>query len=127
MKTLGVLCLGLVMTISAAAQDSTKSKGSVEKKQASQTGVVHRDLAAREASTGKATGVTSPRDIASGQASGKRVAVGDVDADGAADVKAPRDAASGQASGKRSTTAAGQKGVKPRDVATGQASGKRQH
>ncbi|MBI5372827.1 MAG: carboxypeptidase regulatory-like domain-containing protein [Sphingobacteriales bacterium] len=49
--------------------------------------------------------IKSPRDAASGQASGKRGIV------------SPRDVASGQASGKRT--------VAPRDVATGQATGRR--
>lgn len=53
--------------------------------------------------------IVSPRDAASGQASGKRAA--------AQEIKSPRDAASGQASGKRI--------VSPRDPASGQATGKR--
>jgi hypothetical protein len=39
-------------------------------------GVIHRDLAAREASSGQATGVQSPRDLATGQASGKAAVTG---------------------------------------------------
>ena len=63
-------------------------------------------IAPRDAASGQATGkrVAAPRDAASGQATGKRVA-------------APRDAASGQATGKRVAA--------PRDAASGQATGKR--
>lgn len=65
--------------------------------------------------------IKSPRDMATGQATGKRkVARAAQDKLGnfeIQDVKSPRDTASGQATGITS----------PRDVATGQATGKRQH
>ncbi len=46
-------------------------------------------------------GVTSPRDSATGQATGKRVMAADVDGDGKVDIVSPRDAASGLPTGKR--------------------------
>jgi hypothetical protein len=71
------------LAVEAAAASSTSSPGTA---------------------TGTASEVTSPRDAASGQSSGKRVATGDVDGDGMSNetaVSSPRDAASGQATGKR--------------------------
>lgn len=56
--------------------------------------------------------IVSPRDVATGQASGKA----------SHEIKSPRDVATGQASGKRATS---NTVTSPRDVATGQASGKR--
>ncbi|MBS1808359.1 MAG: hypothetical protein JST84_09220 [Acidobacteria bacterium] len=68
--------------------------------------------------------IKSPRDVATGQATGRRKAprprpaaqdkLGNFEIQ---DIKSPRDAASGQATGITS----------PRDVASGQATGKRQH
>lgn len=53
-------------------------------------------------SNAASSSVQSPRDVASGQATGKRVATGDVNGDGAMDeTVAPRDVATGQATGKR--------------------------
>jgi hypothetical protein len=82
--------------------------------------------------------VQSPRDVASGQTSGKRQAAAggpDEDCDGldatecqAAGVKSPRDAASGQATGKRQhkpVSVSEAKPMAPRDAASGQATGKR--
>lgn len=63
-----------------------------------------RSVRSRLEAYGVKTGAIAPRDAASGQATGKRVA-------------APRDAASGQATGKRVAA--------PRDAASGQATGKR--
>ncbi len=54
--------------------------------------------------------IVSPRDVATGQASGKH------------EIKSPRDIATGQASGKRTTS---NTVISPRDISTGQASGKR--
>ena len=83
--------------------------------------------------------VSSPRDMATGQASGKRespslpskgktqVAAGDVNGDGkaavagSADVKSPRDLATGQASGKRESPSLPSKGKT--QVATGDVNG----
>ena len=116
---LAVLIVASSAAISAQAQTTESSAKAEDKK------IVHRDLAAREAATGLATGkaaIKSPRDIATGQASGKRAATGDVNGDGAAEVSKPRDSATGQASGKQVNEVKA-----PRDVATGQASGKRQH
>jgi hypothetical protein len=61
-------------------------------------------LAVDAASASPETEAAPPRDAATGQASGKRVATGDVDGDGMtneAAVSSPRDAASGQATGRR--------------------------
>jgi hypothetical protein len=87
-----------------------------------------------------AASVKSPRDAASGQATGKRQhsptpVVGSTEA-AAGDVVAPRDVSSGQSSGKRQATAGGDDVLEtdeameasaPRDAASGQATGKRQH
>ncbi|MFN7931447.1 MAG: hypothetical protein U0Y68_26665 [Blastocatellia bacterium] len=80
--------------------------------------------------------ITSPRDVASGQATGRRKAprrtqdkLGNFEIQG---IKSPRDAASGQATGRRKAPNTAQdklgnfeiQGVKsPRDVASGQATG----
>jgi hypothetical protein len=87
-----------------------------------------------------AAAVKSPRDAASGQATGKRQhsptpVVGSTEA-AAGDVVAPRDVSSGQSSGKRQAVAGGDDVLEtdetmeasaPRDAASGQATGKRQH
>ena len=82
--------------------------------------------------------VVQPRDVASGQSSGKisRQQIDELIEEGAnVYVYGPRDAASGQASGKRSYQprdvasgqATGKRSYQPRDAATGQATGKRTH
>ena len=69
-------------------------------------------VAAQATAGSQQAAAVSPRDAASGQATGKRqhkpVVVTDADGDSASDarVKSPRDAASGQASGKRTAAAA---------------------
>lgn len=77
------------------------------------------------------TGVQAPRDVATGQASGRMAASGGT-SDPCARTIAPRDVSTGQSTGKRSSIAIDEPGVHrevqaPRDVATGQSSGKRQH
>src|SRR6266576_2910685 len=75
--------------------------------------VVHRDLAARDAQSGKATGKKMAQDDWHQQ----RVAVGDVTASGSA-----------HASGQNAVINTSHSNIKnQRDMATGQASGKRQH
>lgn len=80
-----------------------------------QKNIVHRDLAARQASGAGTNSSASPaREAGSGMATGRR------------------EAGSGMATGKReaavgSTGEASTQTVTPRDVSTGQASGKRQH
>lgn len=82
--------------------------------------------------------VVQPRDVASGQASGKisRQEIDELIEEGAmVYVYSPRDAASGQATGKRSYQprdaasgqATGKRSYQPRDVATGQSTGKRSY
>ncbi len=83
--------------------------------------VVHRDLAARDAQSGKATGKKMAQDDWHQQ----RVAVGDVNGDGKADVTAN---GSAHASGQNAVINNSHSNIKnQRDMATGQASGKRQH
>ncbi len=73
----------------------------------------------RDAASGQASGkMAAPRDSATGQASGKRVAGGDLDGDRFVD----RDAASGQASGKRESATGQASGQ--RETATGKATGR---
>lgn len=78
---------------------------------------------ARQDQQGQASGVTSPRDQATGQASGKRmhkpltVRADDSVQAGTQDVTTAREASSGMATGKAAVQS-------PRDLATGQASGK---
>ena len=83
--------------------------------------VLHRDLAARDAQSGKATGKKMAQDDWHQQ----RVAVGDVNGDGKADVTA---SGSAHASGQNAVINTSHSNIKnQRDMATGQASGKRQH
>ena len=83
--------------------------------------VVHRDLAARDAQSGKATGKKMAQDDWHQQ----RVAVGDVNGDGKADVTA---SSSAQASGQNAAVNTSHSNIKnSREIMTGQASGKRQH
>src|SRR5437870_5974301 len=83
--------------------------------------VVHRDLAARDAQSGKATGKKMAQDDWHQQ----RVAVGDVNGDGKADVTA---SSSAQGSGQNAAVNTSHSNIKnSREIMTGQASGKRQH
>jgi len=83
--------------------------------------VVHRDLAARDAQSGKATGKKMAQDDWHQQ----RVAVGDVNGDGKADVTAN---GSAHASGQNVVINNSHSNIKnSREIMTGQASGKRQH
>lgn len=95
------------------------------------------------ASTSSSSNVQAPRDVAGGQASGKRqhqpitmtkevdrasarVATGDVNGDGAADVAASKNSA--HATESATSTASASSNVQgSRDAASGQATGKRQH
>ena len=101
-------------------------------------GIVHRDVAARDIATGQASGKKTAQDDWHQQSAAKpvsstsetkatsRVAVGDVNGDGAADVAASKNSA--HASESLSTNGTSPAKVQaPRDAATGQASGKRQH
>lgn len=99
-------------TVGLLAQTSQAGGGAGQKK-TQEKGVVHRDLASREAATGKASGITAPRDHASGQATGKRVATGHVDGDGSADIKLPHEHGTGVATGKRQQTPATTQGKAP--------------
>ncbi len=134
---LGFACLSLVAVAQTNEKQSkekqnqaaaaVKSPRDVATGQASgkvaleQKGVVHRDLAARDAQSGKATGKKMAQDDWHQQ----RVAVGDVNGDGKADVTA---SSSAQGSGQNAAVNTSHSNIKnQRDMATGQASGKRQH
>jgi Type VI secretion system effector, Hcp len=81
--------------------------------------VVHRDLAARDAQSGKATGKKMAQDDWHQQ----RVAVGDVNGDGKVTASS-----SAQGSGQNAAVNTSHSNIRnQRDMATGQASGKRQH
>ena len=83
--------------------------------------VVHRDLAARDAQSGKATGKKMAQDDWHQQ----RVAIGDVNGDGKADVTA---SGAAHASGQNAAVNTSHSNIKnSREIMTGQASGKRQH
>lgn len=114
----------------ATGQASGRAAGHVEAQ-----GIVHRDVAAREASTGQASGKAAVADVDSDGKADRtkgagydvksqtkaRVAAGDVNGDGAADTTATSNSNS-------STKDAAATGVKsPRDAASGMPTGKRQH
>lgn len=126
MKYWAGICLLLAASVGVSAQNSQKTAST-------KPACTPRDAATGQASGKRVAGATdcddaanavkSPRDLATGQASGKQATH---------EVKSPRDVATGQASGKR--VAAGDvngdgkaDAAAPRDAATGQATGKRQH
>jgi hypothetical protein len=142
-----ILIVGLaVLSVLAAAQsqsNETKNKtagtapGPASGKLASQ-GVVHRDLAAREAASGMATGKVATADMngdgRNDRTAGSgynvksqtkaRVAAGDVNGDGVADATASNNTGAST----KGTGATSNSGVKsPRDASSGMATGKRQH
>jgi hypothetical protein len=133
---LGFACLSLVALgqsnekEKAAASAQVKAPRDTASGQASgkaaseQKGVVHRDLAARDAQTGQATGKTTGKTSAQDDWHQQRVAVGDVNGDGKADVTAN---GSAHASGNAVINTSHSNIKSPRDIATGQATGKRQH
>src|SRR2546427_160608 len=133
---LGFACLSLVAVAqtnekqskekqnqAAAAVKSPRdvATGQASGKARSDQKVVHRDLAARDPQSGKATGKKMAQDDWHQQ----RVAVGDVNGDGKADVTAN---GSAHASGQNAVINNSHSNIKnSREIMTGQASGKRQH
>ena len=133
---LGFACLSLV-AVAQTNENQSKEKqnqpaaavkslrdmatGQASGKAMSDQKVVHRDLAARDAQSGKATGKKMAQDDWHQQ----RVAVGDVNGDGKADVTA---SSSAQGSGQNAAVNTSHSNIKnSREIMTGQASGKRQH
>jgi hypothetical protein len=123
------------LSVVAAAQ----SQSDKQKEQASghleQKNVVHRDLAAREAASGHATGKKTAQDdwqqtgakpASSSDTKPSHVATGDVNGDGRPDV-AVSNKNSAHATEAAASASSSSNVQAPRDVATGQASGKRQH
>ena len=132
---LGFACLSLVAVAQSNEKQSKEKQnqpaavksprdiatGQASGKAMSDQKVVHRDLAARDAQSGKATGKKMAQDDWHQQ----RVAVGDVNGDGKADVTAN---GSAHASGQNAAVNTSHSNIKnQRDMATGQASGKRHH
>src|SRR5438876_5062122 len=133
---LGFACLSLVAVAQSNKKQSKEKQhhpavavnslrevvtGHATGKAMSDQKVVHRDLAARDAQSGKATGKKMAQDDWHQQ----RVAVGDVNGDGKADVTAN---GSAHASGQNAAVNTSHSNIKnQRDMATGQASGKRHH
>jgi hypothetical protein len=133
------------LSIAALALTTLGFVSQAQAEQGKQTQVTRSNISNNRACEPGATGeectaaeVASPRDAASGQATGKRqhkpirMVTGE-EAPVNHEVTSPRDAASGQASGRSAATGdvvgdGMAEGVKsPRDAASGQASGKRQH
>ena len=128
-------------------QATGQASGRGMNQQLENKGVIHRDLAAREASSGMATGKAADSS-SSADGSLKRVAAGDVNGDDTAAVRESpsksslgvRESPSKASIGKRESPTKQTNGVadvdgdgaadkvkSPRDAATGQSSGKRQH
>src|SRR5437899_10985416 len=133
---LGFACLSLVAVAqtnekqskekqnqAAAAVKSPRdvATGQASGKAMSDQKVLHRDLAAREAQSGKATGKKMAQDDWHQQ----RVAVGDVNGDGKADVTASSSAQGSRQNAAVNTSHSNIK--KSREIRRGQPSGKRQH
>lgn len=130
-------------TVSPRDASSGQSSGRVEHLE--QKGVIHRDLATRDAASSQALGnksaqdhwdqtavstttpaVVKPVSSSSDTKAQPRVAVGDVNGDGVADAAASKNSA--HATEAATSSAAGASPAQaPRDAATGQASGKRMH
>jgi hypothetical protein len=114
---------------------SGQASGRSVDQQTKNSPVIHRDVAPRDIATGHSSGKKTAQDDWHQQSAAKpvsetkapsRVAVGDVNGDGAADVAASKNSA--HASESLSTNGTSPAKVQaPRDAATGQASGKRQH
>jgi hypothetical protein len=120
-----------------AAVPKDAATGQASGKRIHQPLAIHRDLAARDVTTGNANGKKSAQDdwsagtaaksksskgqSSSGQAS-TRVAAGDVNGDGKAELKATK--SSGHATEKNAVLKGGSSIQGPRDAASGQASGK---
>jgi hypothetical protein len=120
-----------------AAAPKDAASGQTSGKRQHQPMMLHRDLAARDQTTGHATGKTSASDdwnagssakstgSSNGSSNGQpstRVAAGDVNGDGKADLKATKN--SGHATEKSAVLKSNSGVQSPRDAASGQASGK---